>query len=162
MLPALLALDFQALQFCLSTMVAPANCGGRLRFPAVPIQASGFSCWAMPQTRGACAELPSSSISSLWAARKRNALFSNPRAGRGWRRTNHGFLRWARMQQTQGYAWASQAGAVLSNPFTSELARDSETPSPILLYKWPCACASRRNCWEKMRGCAWPPSGDVL
>ena len=91
MLPALLALDFQALQFCLSTMVAPANCSGRLRFPAVPIQASGFSCWAMPQTRGACAELPRSSISSLWAARKRNALFSNPRAGLGWRRTNHGF-----------------------------------------------------------------------
>ncbi len=21
---------------------------------------------------------------------------------------------------------------------------------------------SRRNCWEKMRGCAWPPSGDML
>ena len=131
MLPALLALDFQALQSYSSAMVAPANCSGRLRFPAVPIQASGFSCWAMPQTRGACAELPSSSISSLWAARKRNALFSNPRAGRGWRRTNHGFLRWARMQQTQGYAWTSQAGAVLSNPFASELARDSETPSLI-------------------------------
>jgi hypothetical protein len=35
----------------------------------------------------------------------------------------------------QGYAWASQAGAVLSNPFASELARDSETPSLILLRK---------------------------
>jgi hypothetical protein len=37
----------------------------------------------------------------------------------------------------QGYAWASQACAVFSNPFASELARNSETPSPILLRKWP-------------------------
>jgi hypothetical protein len=36
-------------------------------------------------------------------------------------------------RKAQGYAWASQAGAVLSNPFASELARDSETPSLILL-----------------------------
>ena len=28
--------------------------------------------------------------------------------------------------EAQGYAWASQAGAVLSNSFASELARDSE------------------------------------
>ena len=41
-------------------------------------------------------------------------------------------------RKAQGYAWASQAGAVLSNPFASELARDSEIPSPILLRKWPC------------------------
>ena len=40
-------------------------------------------------------------------------------------------------REAQGYAWASQAGAVLPNPFASELARDSETPSPILLRKWP-------------------------
>ena len=52
-------------------------------------------------------------------------------------------------RDAQGYAWASQAGAVLSNPFASELARDSETPSLILLRKWPCACASLRNLWEK-------------
>jgi len=26
-----------------------------------------------------------------------NKIYSNQRAGRGWRRTNHGFLRWARM-----------------------------------------------------------------
>jgi hypothetical protein len=49
---------------------------------------------------------------------------------------NHG---WARMgREAQGYAWASQAGAVLSNSFTSKLARDCETPSLILLRKWPC------------------------
>ena len=41
-------------------------------------------------------------------------------------------------RKAQGYAWASQAGAVLSNPFVSELAQDSEIPSPILLRKWPC------------------------
>ena len=29
-------------------------------------------------------------------------------------------------RDAQGCAWASQAGAVLSNPFASELARDSE------------------------------------
>jgi len=29
---------------------------------------------------------------------------------------------------TQGCAWTSQAGAVLSNPFTSKLARDCEKP----------------------------------
>ena len=29
-------------------------------------------------------------------------------------------------RKAYGYAWASQAGAVLSNPFASELARDSE------------------------------------
>ena len=35
--------------------------------------------------------------------------------------------RFTRMgRKAQGYAWASQVGAVLSNPFASELARDSE------------------------------------
>jgi hypothetical protein len=29
-------------------------------------------------------------------------------------------------REAQGYAWVSQAGAVLSNPFASELARDCE------------------------------------
>jgi hypothetical protein len=41
-------------------------------------------------------------------------------------------------RETQGYAWASQAGVGFSNPFASELERDSETPSLILLRKWPC------------------------
>jgi hypothetical protein len=41
-------------------------------------------------------------------------------------------------RETQGCSWASQAGAGFSNPFASELARDSETPSLILLRKWPC------------------------
>ena len=41
-------------------------------------------------------------------------------------------------REAQGYAWASQAGAVLSNPFASELARDCKTASLILLRKWPC------------------------
>jgi hypothetical protein len=45
-------------------------------------------------------------------------------------------------RDAQGCAWASQAGAVLSNPFASELARDSENPSPILLRKWPCILLS--------------------
>jgi hypothetical protein len=31
-------------------------------------------------------------------------------------------------RDTQGYAWTSQAGAALSNPFTSKLARDCEKP----------------------------------
>ena len=63
---------------------------------------------------------------------------------------NHGWLGWARMsREAQGYAWASQAGAVLSNSFTSKLARDCETPSLILLRKWPCACAVLRDFWEK-------------
>jgi hypothetical protein len=49
---------------------------------------------------------------------------------------NHGWAGFTRMgRKAQGYAWASQAGAVLSNPFTSELERDSQTPSPILLSK---------------------------
>jgi hypothetical protein len=37
-----------------------------------------------------------------------------------------------------GCAGASQAGAGFSNPFVSELTRDCETPSLILLRKWPC------------------------
>ena len=41
------------------------------------------------------------------------------------------------MQQTQGYAWASQAGAVLSNPFASELARDSEIHRPFCCANSP-------------------------
>jgi hypothetical protein len=45
-------------------------------------------------------------------------------------------------RKAQGYAWASQAGAVLSNPFASELTRDSENPSPIMLRKWPCDVSS--------------------
>jgi len=34
------------------------------------------------------------------------------------------------MGEAQGFAWASQAGAEFSNPFTSELARDCEITSP--------------------------------
>jgi hypothetical protein len=65
-------------------------------------------------------------------------------------------------RKAQGYAWASQAGAVLSNPFASELARDSEIPSPILLRKWPCD-ASPWNFRVKKPACAWPAKrGDVL
>ena len=41
-------------------------------------------------------------------------------------------------REALGCALASQAGAVLSNPFASELARDFKPPSPILLRKWPC------------------------
>jgi hypothetical protein len=41
-------------------------------------------------------------------------------------------------RESQGYAWASQAGAVFSNPFASKLARDYENSSLILLRKWPC------------------------
>ena len=41
-------------------------------------------------------------------------------------------------REAQGCAWASQAGDVPPNPFTSELARDCKTPPPILLRKWPC------------------------
>ena len=52
-------------------------------------------------------------------------------------------------RESQGYAWASQAGAVFSNPFASELARDCETPSLILLRKWPCAFASLRDFLEQ-------------
>jgi hypothetical protein len=40
---------------------------------------------------------------------------------------------------------------VFSNPFASELAQDSETPSLILLRKWPFD-ASPRILWEKTRG----------
>ena len=54
-------------------------------------------------------------------------------------------------REAQGYAWANQAGAVFSNPFTSELAQDSETTSLILLRKWSCAFASLRDFWEKNR-----------
>jgi hypothetical protein len=57
---------------------------------------------------------------------------------------------WAEMRRAMlGH---SQAGAVLSNPFASELARDCETPAPILLRKWPYACASLRDPWEKNTG----------
>ena len=46
-------------------------------------------------------------------------------------------LRIARIK-LQGYAWASQAGAVLSNPFASKLKLDCKTLSIILLSKCPC------------------------
>ena len=39
--------------------------------------------------------------------------------------------------EEQGCAWASQAGAVLSNPFASELARDSENPLLICSANGP-------------------------
>jgi hypothetical protein len=56
---------------------------------------------------------------------------------------NHGLHELTRIgREDQGYAWASQAGGVFSNPFTSELERDYETPSPILLRKWPCDTSS--------------------
>jgi hypothetical protein len=51
---------------------------------------------------------------------------------------NHGWAGFTRINESmQGYAWASQAGAMLSNPFASELARDSQTPSPFCYAKWP-------------------------
>jgi hypothetical protein len=51
---------------------------------------------------------------------------------------NHGWAGFTRMgRDAQGYAWASQAGAVLSNPFTSELERDSENPSLICSANGP-------------------------
>ena len=40
-------------------------------------------------------------------------------------------------REAQGYAWASQAGAVLSNPFASELARDSEIHRPLCYANGP-------------------------
>jgi hypothetical protein len=66
-------------------------------------------------------------------------------------------------REAQGYAWANQAGAVFSNPFTSELAQDSETTSLIWLRKWSCAFASLRDFWEKKQGCDWSAKrGDVV
>ena len=65
-------------------------------------------------------------------------------------------------REAQGCAWASQAGAVLPNPFASELARDCEPPSPILLRKWPCIylCIKIKM---KTSGCDWPAKrGDVV
>jgi hypothetical protein len=40
-------------------------------------------------------------------------------------------------RKAQGYAWASQAGAVLSNPFASELTRDSEIHRPLCYANGP-------------------------
>ncbi len=75
---------------------------------------------------------------------------------------NHGLHELTRIgREDQGYAWASQAGAVLSNPFTSELERDSETISLILLRKWPFD-ASPRILWEKALGYACFLSGEML
>jgi hypothetical protein len=62
-------------------------------------------------------------------------------------------------RDTQGCAWTSQAGAVVSNPFTSKLARDCEPPSPILLRKWPCFAQKSLG---KTPVCAWFPSGEML
>jgi hypothetical protein len=43
-------------------------------------------------------------------------VFSNPRAGRGWRRTNHGFLRWARMIPSI-WDWQKKAKILQACPF---------------------------------------------
>ncbi len=48
-----------------------------------------------------------------------------------WNHEGHQFSRIG--GEALGYSSASQAGAVLSNPFVSELARDSEIPSLIIL-----------------------------
>jgi hypothetical protein len=70
--------------------------------------------------------------------------------GRGNGNDRFKWLGYTRMDgESQGYAWASQAGAVFSNPFASELARDCETSSLILLRKWPCAFASLRDFLEQ-------------
>ena len=62
----------------------------------------------------------------------------------------------------QGYAWASQAGDALSNPFASELARDYEIYRSFCYANGPAFCASRKNLLEKITGCAWFPSGEML
>ena len=49
----------------------------------------------------------------------------------------------------QGCAWTSQAGAAVSNPFTSKLARDSEIHRSFCYANGP---ASPRNLWKKNIG----------
>jgi hypothetical protein len=60
---------------------------------------------------------------------------------------------------TQGCAWTSQAGAALSNPFTSKLARDCEKPIAHLATQM---ALLRPEIFLKTLVCAWFPSGDVL
>ena len=55
-------------------------------------------------------------------------------------------------REAQGYAWASQAGDALSNPFASELARDYEIYRSFCYANGPAFCASRRNLLEKIAG----------
>ena len=67
-------------------------------------------------------------------------------------------------REAQGCAWASQAGDVPPNPFTSELARDCKIPSLILLRKWPWIyLCIKMKMKMKTPGCAWSAKrGDVV
>jgi hypothetical protein len=60
---------------------------------------------------------------------------------------------------TQGCAWASQAGAVPPNPFASELARDSDKPFAHFATQM---ALLRPEIFLKTLGCAWFPSGEML
>ena len=52
-------------------------------------------------------------------------------------------------RDAQGCAWASQAGAVLSNPFASELARDSEIHRSFCYANGPASTSASK--WQKHR-----------
>jgi hypothetical protein len=54
---------------------------------------------------------------------------------------NHGWAGLTRIK-LQGCAWASQAGAALSNPFASELARDYETHRLFCSAKFPVSAST--------------------
>jgi hypothetical protein len=60
---------------------------------------------------------------------------------------------------TQGFAWTSQAGAALSNPFASKLARDSDKPIAHLATQM---ALLRPEIFLKTLGCAWFRSGEML
>ncbi len=53
--------------------------------------------------------------------------------------------------EAQGGAWASQAGAAFSNPFTSELARDCENTSPSRSASGPAFSRAARDEWDGER-----------
>ena len=62
---------------------------------------------------------------------------------------NHGWAGFTRMgRDEQGYAWASQAGAVLSNPFASELARDSEIHRSFCCANSPALALAQKSLGE--------------
>jgi hypothetical protein len=45
----------------------------------------------------------------------------------------------------EGQCFGTPSGVPFSNPFTSELARDSEIRTPSSLSEWPCLGAVRQN-----------------
>ncbi|NBR49405.1 hypothetical protein EBU02_11290, partial [bacterium] len=75
------------------------------------------------------ARVPLHAMATFFALRRVFRSFDREKTGKGAKESNHGFHGYTRMEEAQGLAQETFAGAAFSNPLPSELARDCENTS---------------------------------